>query len=102
MTNPLNTKDTIIFCEVSQEQLLHLNWILMYFEAILGLKIILEKSELILVRRVEYLKVLVFELGCQMGRLPYTYIGLPLGVQVKSTTVWDDVVQERFQKRLAT
>ena len=35
-----------------------------------------------------------------MGRLPTSYLGLPLGAHHKSVAVWDGV-EERFRKRLA-
>ena len=34
-----------------------------------------------------------------MGKLPSSYLGLPLGASYKSVAVWD-VVEERFQRRL--
>lgn len=43
----------------------------------------MEKSELILVGRVENLAALAFELGCQIGRLPSIYLDLPLGAPLK-------------------
>ena len=45
--------DTLVFCQASQNHLTYLNWLLMWFEALSGLRINLEKSELIPVRRVE-------------------------------------------------
>ena len=39
--------DIIVFCEASQEQVTFLYWLLMWFEVMLGLKINLEKSEMI-------------------------------------------------------
>ena len=39
-------------------------------------------------------------LGCKIGSLPTSYMGLPLGAPYKSTRVWD-VVEERFRKRLS-
>ncbi|RVX07796.1 putative ribonuclease H protein [Vitis vinifera] len=36
--------DTLVFCGASKVQLLHLNWILMWFEAMSGLRINLDKS----------------------------------------------------------
>ena len=45
--------DTLIFCEAKEDQLTHLCWLLMWFEALSGLKANLEKSELIPVGRVE-------------------------------------------------
>ena len=34
-----------------------------------------------------------------MGKLPSSYLGLPLGASYKSVAVWD-VVEEHFQRRL--
>ena len=68
--------DRLIFCEASKDQLLHLHWVLMWFEAILGLKINLEKSELISVGRVPIMEELVDILGCEVGSLPSKYLGL--------------------------
>ena len=45
--------DTLVFCGASKKQLLYLSWILMWFEAMSGLKINLDKSELIPVGSVE-------------------------------------------------
>ena len=91
--------DTMVFCEASIEQMVFLSWILMWFEAILGLKINLHKSEILLVGRVENVEELALELGCKVGALPSSFLGLPLGVAHKSAMVWDGV-EERFQKRL--
>ena len=44
----------------------------MLFEAILGLRVNLDKSELILVGRVENVKELAEEFGYKVGRLPST------------------------------
>ena len=43
----LFANDNLIFCDARKEVLEYLNWILMWFEAISGLKINLEKNELI-------------------------------------------------------
>ncbi|RVW51826.1 hypothetical protein CK203_085751 [Vitis vinifera] len=68
--------------------------------AIYGLRINLNKSEILLVGRVENAKLLAVELGCKVGSLPSTYLGLPLGALHKSVMVWDGV-EKRMQKRLA-
>ena len=72
----------------------------MWFEAISGLRIKLEKSELIPVGRVENIDDLALDFGCRVGSLPSTYLGLPLGAPFKTVSVWDGV-EERFRKRLA-
>ena len=72
----------------------------MWFEAISGLSINLNKSEILSVGRVENVEVLASELGCKVGSLPSTYLGLPLGAPHKSVAMWDGV-EERMRKRLA-
>ena len=48
----------------------------------------------------ENLENLALEAGCKVGRLPSSYLGIPLGANHKSVAVWDGV-EERFRKRLA-
>ena len=100
VTHLLFTDDTMVFCEASLEQMTFLSWILMWFETILGPKINLDKSEILLVGRVENVEDLVLELGCKVGPQPSSYLGLPLVAAHKSVAVWDGV-EERFRKRLA-
>ena len=72
----------------------------MWFEALLGLKVNMEKSELIPIGRVENVGELADEYGYKVGNLPSTYLGMPLGAPFKSIGVWDGI-EERFKKRLA-
>ncbi|RVW12371.1 putative ribonuclease H protein [Vitis vinifera] len=90
--------DTLVFCKPSQDHLTYLSWLLMWFEAASGLRINLDKSELIPVGRVENMDDLAWEFGCKVGSLPSTYLGMPLGASFKSTSVWDGV-EERFLRR---
>ena len=71
----------------------------MWFETILGLRVNLDKSELILVGRVENVEEPTEEFGYKVGRLPSTYLGMPLGAPFKSTAAWYGI-EERFRKRL--
>lgn len=45
-------------------------------------------------------EALAAELGCQIGQLSSTYIGLPLGDFHNSLAVWDSI-KERVHKLLA-
>ena len=92
--------DTLVFFQASQDQLTYLSWLLIWFEAVSRLRINLEKSELILVVRVENIDDLAMDFGCRVGSLLSTYLGLPLGASFKSVTIWDGV-EERFRRRLA-
>ena len=96
----LFANDTLLFCKADSGQLRYLSWVLLWFEAISGLKVNRDKSEVILVGRVDYLENIVFILGCRIRNLPSSYLGLPLGAPFKSPRVWD-VVEERFRKHLS-
>ena len=80
--------DTIVFCEAKKEYLTHLSWILFWFEAASGLKMNLDKSEVIPVGEVEEVNEMAVEIGCRVGQLPTVYLGLPLGAPNKATSVW--------------
>ena len=71
----------------------------MWFEAISGLKINLDRSEIFPVGRVDNVEELAFESGCKVGALPSYYLGLPLRAAHNSVASWDRV-EERFWKRL--
>ena len=79
--------DTLVFYGASKDQLLYLSWILMWFEAMSGLRINLDKSELISMGGVENTEALATNLGCKVGSLPSTYLGLPLGTPHRSVAV---------------
>ncbi|RVX15999.1 hypothetical protein CK203_005829 [Vitis vinifera] len=80
--------DTLVFYEPSLNQLTYLSW---WFEAMSRLRVNLEKSELILVRRVENLEELAQEFGACLS----SYLGLPLGAQFKSLAIWNGI-EERL------
>ena len=82
--------DTLVFCEESLDQITYLSWLLMWLEVCSGLKINLEKSELIPVGRVHDIEGLTLELGCKVGGLPSFYLGMPLGSPFKSVVMGVD------------
>ena len=92
--------DTLLFFQASQDQMTYLCWILMWFEAISGLRIDIDKIELISMGCVEHVEDLATKLGYKVGSLPSSYLGLSLGASLKFVTAWDGV-EEMFQKRLA-
>ena len=79
--------------------MLYLSWILLYFEALSGLRIYLDKSAILPVGKVENLNQLASELGCRVGSLPSSYLGLPLGSKLNSSRVWEGI-EEKFGRRL--
>ncbi|RVW98493.1 hypothetical protein CK203_026869 [Vitis vinifera] len=66
--------------------------------AISRLRINLDTSKLMLMGRVESLGKLALEFGCEVGVLPSSYLGHPLGASFKCVAAWDEV-EERFYKR---
>ena len=100
ISNLLFIDDTIVFCEASEDQLLHLSWVLFWFEASSGLKINLDKSVLLPVGEVINAVDLAIKLGCCIRSLPSTYLGLPFEAAHKSVVVWD-TIEEKMRKRLA-
>ena len=96
----LYADDTLLFCEANKDQLKFLSWILMWFEALSGLRINLNKSEILRTGSVDN-EELAAELGCGIGSLPTSYLGLPLGAKHKALGVWN-TVEDRFRNRLAS
>ncbi|RVW41391.1 hypothetical protein CK203_095197 [Vitis vinifera] len=96
----MGMKVLVVFYEAKKEHLTHLSWTLFWFEAASGLRINLAQSEIIPIGEVEEVDVLAMELGCRVGSLPSSYLGLPLGAPNKAISVWDGV-EERVTRRLA-
>ena len=63
--------------------MVHLCWLLMWFEVISRLKINLEKAERILITGLASVEELLMKLSCSVGELPSTYRGLPLGASFR-------------------
>ena len=91
--------DTLIFYDADADQLQYLSWTFMWFEAISGLKVNLSKTEAIPMGEGIPMETLASVLGCKIGSLPTSYLGLPLGAPYKSTKLWDEV-EERLRTRL--
>ena len=84
----LYADDTLLFCGADQGQLAHLSWLLMWFEIISGLRINLNKSEIIPVGSIAEVEALGFELECKVGALLSSCLGLPLGAPHNSVAVF--------------
>ena len=92
--------DTLIFCGADLDQVWFLLMILIWFEAVSGLKINLNKLELVPVGMVDNLELLLIVLGCKQGTLPMKYLGLPLGAKFKDKAIWNPIL-EKIEQRLA-
>ena len=79
----LYADDTLLFCKADKDELKFISWTLMWFEAVSGLKINLNKSEIIPIGTVANMEELALELWCKVGTLPTTYLGSPLELNIK-------------------
>lgn len=89
----------MIFCDANIRQVAYLCCIVSYFEVVSGLKINLTKSELFQVGVECDIESLVWILGCKIGNLLATYLGLLLGASNKSKILWELVI-EKISSRL--
>ncbi|KAF3654186.1 hypothetical protein FXO37_16616 [Capsicum annuum] len=97
----LYADETLVFCGANRSQVLYLNLTLLIFESLSGLHINMLKSVIFPVNEVSDLEELAGILGCNIGSLPTTYLGLSLGAAFGSTSIWDGVI-EKFEKKLAS
>ena len=73
--------DTIIFCDADPEQLLYIRMVLTCFEAVTGLRVNMNKSEMVPVGDAAKLPTLATRLSYNIGSLPMNYLGcLPYGL----------------------
>uniref|UniRef100_A0A2N9GID8 OBG-type G domain-containing protein n=1 Tax=Fagus sylvatica TaxID=28930 RepID=A0A2N9GID8_FAGSY len=74
--------------------------ILTFFEAVTGLRVNMSKSEMVPVGVVPNLRVLADIMGCRIGSLPMSYLGMPLGANFKSKAIWNSIL-EKMEHKLA-
>jgi hypothetical protein len=96
----LYADDTILFCDTDPEQLMYIRLVLICFEVVSGLKVNMSKSEMVPIGEVVNLPVLADILCCNIGSLPMSYLGMPLGSSYKSTAIWNPII-EKMERRLA-
>ena len=92
--------DTILFCDAEVEQILHVRLLLLGFQAMTGLKVNVAKSEIVPIGEVNNMQALAEFLGCRIGALPMTYLGMPLGASHKSPSIWNPIL-EKIKRKLA-
>ena len=82
------------------EQILHIWLLLLSFQAVTGLKVNVHKSEMVPIGVVDDVYALAEVLGCKVGKLPMTYLGMPLGASHNSPSIWNPIL-EKFEQKLA-
>eukprot|EP00268_Persea_americana_P067692 TRINITY_DN9346_c0_g1_i4.p1 TRINITY_DN9346_c0_g1~~TRINITY_DN9346_c0_g1_i4.p1 ORF type:complete len:117 (-),score=18.76 TRINITY_DN9346_c0_g1_i4:161-511(-) len=85
--------DTLIFCDADLDHILNLKAILLCCEACSGLKVFF-KSEVIGVSMNDIqMGELADVMGCKIGSLPTSYMGLPLCLGAASRSLWNPVIE---------
>lgn len=90
------TDDNLIFFQPEVRMILKLRCVLLCFQAVSGLKINVNKSDM-----VKIVEIMLVELsGCKAMRLPIKYLSLSLDSKYKHVMMWEAMI-ERFERRLA-
>ena len=66
----------------------------------IDLKVNVAKREMVPIREVNNVHVLAKILGCRVGTLPMTYLGMPLGASHKAPSIWNPIL-EKIERKLA-
>ena len=92
--------DTVLFCDADVKQILHIQLLLLCFQAMTGLKVNVQKSEMVPIGEVDDVHALAEILGCRVGTLPMYYLGMPLGASHKSPSIRNPIL-EKIEQKLA-
>jgi hypothetical protein len=94
--------DTLIIMEGCANQLFFLKTLLNSFTEVTGLKVNFQKSMMVPINlSQEKLNHLTRTFGCSTGSLPFTYLGLPLGLTKPKVEEFMPIVS-RCEKRLVS
>lgn len=93
--------DTILFIKADLPSILGVKKVLLLFQAMSGLSINFNKSQIFDANNeVVRLEPWALALGCQIGKIPFTYLGASIGKNITSKSFWDPLISH-FKKRLA-
>ena len=92
--------DAVFLAKWTVENAINLIRILFCFKRVSGLAVNMDKSILYGVGiQQEELKAMSFILGCNYGNLPSTFLGIPIGKNMKRIDAWNPLV-EKFKKKI--
>lgn len=93
--------DVVFLGEWSEENILNVNRLLRVFFLVSGLKVNYMKSNIfgVGVDTLEIARVAA-HLKCQVGELPFKYLGVPIGANMKRIRIWKPVI-DVFSKKLS-
>ncbi|KAL4572226.1 hypothetical protein LXL04_018996 [Taraxacum kok-saghyz] len=93
--------DAVFLAKCSIENALNLIHILFCFKRVSGLTVSMEKSKLFGVGITEEeLSAMAQIMGCSHDKLPTTFLGIPLGVNMKRVNSWKPLI-DKFNKKMS-
>jgi len=93
-------EDTLLFCEAKEESLQNIKGLLLGFQSFSGLAVNYSKSGLIVFGKDESWAIEMAEkLSCKLVHLPITYLGVPLGANMRKVSSWQGVL-DKVQSKL--
>jgi len=95
--------DTILFMDHDIEKATNMKMLLCAFEQLsAGLKINFHKSEIFCFGQAKEMEQQYSQLfGCQSGKYPFRYLGIPMHFRKLSNADWR-IVEEKFEKKLSS
>ena len=95
------TNDAIIFMEYDLAKAINMKHVLCLFEQLSGLKINFIKNQLFCFGRAQDEQDTYTQLfRCELGSLPFSYVGIPIHHQKLTNKEWK-CVEDRFEKKLS-
>jgi len=92
--------DTLLFCEANELYLQNIKRILLSFQTFSGLAVNYSKSGLLVLGKEEaWAEEIAEQLERKLVQLPITYLGVPLGANMRKSSSWQCVI-DKIQNRL--
>ncbi|GKV07784.1 hypothetical protein SLEP1_g19505 [Rubroshorea leprosula] len=94
--------DTIFFGDATENNIMVIKSIMRSFELLSGLKINLQKSQLMGINVEDSWGCkMAYRLCCKKGEFPFKYLGIPIGGSHRRLTMWQPLL-ESFKKKLSS
>ena len=94
--------DTLLFCEANELYLQNIKKVLLSFQSFSRLAVNYSKSGLIVFGKDDHwANRIARQLECKLVQLPITYLGVPLGANMRKLSSWQAVI-DKVQSRLDT
>lgn len=94
--------DTLLVGEATTQNIKSMKFIMRIFECFSGLKVNFAKSNLIGINVDDaWLEQMALRLHCKIGKIPFIYLGLPVGANPRRAATWKPVI-EAIRRKLTS